>query len=281
MSNEILKQKVRDWWNKHPFNYDKFFVAENEGSWEYFRNIDRKIIKHMPWPQKFPLLSNLIDYQSLKGKKVLDIGCGTGWASEQFAGMGCDVTAIDLTSKAVELTKKRFELFNLKGTILEADAEHLPFPDNYFDYVFAWGVLMHTPDTLGAVHEIWRVLKSGGRVGAMMYHKNSFQWWYFIWFGKGVVRFKLLKYSFQELMNRYSDGAYTGGNMHTKFYRKSEFYSLWAQFRKKHVMIYDSVGLIAQLPHRTFPLAKYTLPNFVKKFLARKFGGYAWIDAQK
>jgi len=277
-NNEDLKNKIRSWWNENPFNFN---VVENEGSWEYFRNIDRKIIKWMPWSQKYPLLSNFIDYKSLKNKKVLDIGCGTGWTTEQFARMGSEVTAIDITPKAIELTRKRFKLFHLRGDILEADAEHLPFPDNYFDYVLAWGVLMHTPNTAGAINEIWRVLKDGGKVGAMMYHKDSFKWWYFIWLGKGVLRLKLFKYSMQGLADRYSDGAYTGGNMHTKFYTKSELHNLWNKFGTKDITIFDGVGTIDQLPHRTIPLAKYILPGFIKNFLIRRFGGYAWIEVRK
>jgi ubiquinone/menaquinone biosynthesis C-methylase UbiE len=279
MDNKNLKQKAKTWWDENPFNYN---VVESEGSWEYFRNIDRKIIKWMPYAQsKYPLLSNFIDYKILKNKRVLDIGCGAGWSSEQFVRMGSEVTAIDITPKAVELTKKRFKLYGLKADILIADVEHLPFPDNYFDYVLAWGVVMHTPNTDKAVDEIWRVLKPGGKAGAMMYHKNSLKWWYFIWFAKGVLRLKLLKYSHQELSDRYTDGAYTGGNMHTKFYTKSGLYNLWHKFRTVRVGIHDNLGTIDQLPYRKFPLAKYFLPTFIKKFLVLKFGGYAWIDAKK
>ncbi len=263
MDNKKLKQKVKTWWDKNPFNYN---VTQRKGSWEYFRNIDRKIIKWIPWAQSdYPLLSNLINYQNLEGKRVLDIGCGAGWSSEQFARMGCELTAINLTPTAVELTKKRFKLHSLKGNILEADVEHLPFPDNYFDYILAWGVLMHTPNTAKAIDEIWRVLKPDGNVGAMMYHKNSFKWWYFIWFGKGIARLKLLKYSSQELANRYSDGAYTGGNMHTKFYTKSELYNLWHKFKTTKIGIHDNVGTVDQLPHRTLPLVKYIHPTLLKK----------------
>jgi len=140
---------------------------------------------------------------------------------------------------------------------------------------------MHTPDTQKAINEIWRVVKPGGRVGAMMYHKNSFKWWYFIWLGKGVLRLKLLTYSSQGLANRYSDGAYTGGNMHTKFYTKGDFHHLWRRFEKMHVRFCDGFGTIDQLPHRTLPFAKYLLPAIAKRFLISRFGGLAWLDAQK
>src|SRR3989344_7638186 len=120
-----LKVKVKDWWNGSPFTY---FVKDDIGSWEFFRNLDRKVLKWTPWAQNgYPILSGIINYPSLKGKKVLDIACGTGWSSEQFARTGADVTAIDLTPKAVELTQKRFQLYHLDGKILVAEAEKIPF----------------------------------------------------------------------------------------------------------------------------------------------------------
>jgi 2-polyprenyl-3-methyl-5-hydroxy-6-metoxy-1,4-benzoquinol methylase len=109
--NDELKLKVKDWWNQNPFIYDKHKgAAKNEETGmdlEFFKKVDEKIIKWMsPWAHsRFPLLSNLINYDSLKDKKVLDIGVGSGWTTEQFCRAGADVTAIDITPKAVELTK--------------------------------------------------------------------------------------------------------------------------------------------------------------------------------
>ncbi|MDO8564523.1 MAG: class I SAM-dependent methyltransferase, partial [bacterium] len=215
-TNKELKDKVRSWWNNYPFTY---FVKEEIGSWAFFRNVDRKIFKWCPWAHDgYPLFSKFVPYKELVGKKVLDIGCGTGWSTEQFARMGAEVSAIDLTPKAIELTKKRFALYHLQADIRVGDAEQLPFQDGTFDYVFVWGVLMHTPDTEQAIREIYRVLKPGGRAAAMMYNRNSLHFRWFLQFGKGILRGKLLRFSVQELANRYTDGAEIGGNMLTKFY---------------------------------------------------------------
>lgn len=54
-----------------------------------------------------------------------------------------------------------------------ADAEHLPFADDEFDLVYAWGVLHHSPDTERALREAQRVLKPGGRLKIMLYHRHS------------------------------------------------------------------------------------------------------------
>jgi len=273
-----LKHKIKDWWNNYPFTY---FVKNDMGGWAFFRNIDRKVLKWMPWAQDgYPLLSNLIDYEKLKGKKVLDIACGTGWSTEQFSRANADVSAIDITPKAVELAKKRFELYGLKAEILVADAEKLPFPDNHFDYVLAWGCLMHTPDTQKAIDEIYRVLKPGGEFGAMMYNKNSLHWRYFLYFGKGILKLKLFKYSAQKLANRYTDGAEIGGNILTKFYTSKQIKGLFKRFVNLAVNIYDNNDFADCFPHRFLPLGKF-LPLFFKKWATRKFGLDFWITGVK
>jgi ubiquinone/menaquinone biosynthesis C-methylase UbiE len=284
--NDELKLKVKNWWNQNPFFYDKHKGAakniEEIADWAFFKNVDMKIIKWMsPWAHtKFPLLSNLINYGDLKGKKVLDIGVGTGWSTEQLARAGAEVTAIDITPKAVELTKKRLELNNASAQVLEGDQENLPFPDESFDYVLAWGCQMHTPNTQKAIDEIRRVLKPGGKAGAMLYNKNSLHWKYFIWFGKGILRMKLLKYTEQELSNRFTDGEKVGGNMLTKFYTPKEILEMYKNFSEKKVSVFDSDRMMNFFPHIKVPLGKL-LPLSIKKKCARLWGQTLWVEVKK
>ncbi len=280
-TSDELTRKVKEWWNKNPFTY----LMDNQHiipDWAFFRNIDRKIIKWMPWAQKgYPLLSSVIDYSKLKGKQVLDIGIGTGWTTEQFVRAGAHVTAIDLTPQAIELAKKRMEVNHLTGaTIQIADAQALLFADNTFDYVLAFGTLMHMPNTEKAVSEIYRVLKPGGRAAAMMYYKHSLHWWYYIFLGKGVMRGKLFTMTPQELSNRYTDGAYEEGNQLTKFYSKGEIRRLFSKFRSCQIHIYDATTPIDHFPHRWLPLGKL-LPERLKYWLTTQIGQTLWIDVEK
>ena len=62
---------------------------------------------------------------------------------------------------------------NLDSVLQVGDAENLPFEDDFFDAVYSWGVIHHSPNTSKAVDEIFRVLKNGGLGKIMIYHKQS------------------------------------------------------------------------------------------------------------
>lgn len=277
-----LNQKVSSWWDDNPFVYSFDKPEKIEPDENFFREINRKFLKWTPWGQRDSRpLSGVIDYERLRGKKVLDIAVGTGWSSEQFARAGAIVTAIDISPKAVELTKERFRLFNLPSAeIGVADAQNLPFGNDTFDFVLAWGCLMHMPDTEGAVKEIFRVLKPGGKAAAMMYNKNSLHWRYYIWFGKGVLRGKLLKMTPQQLANRYTDGVYQGGNQLTKFYSGSEVKRIFSAFKEVKISIHDTTTAIDHLPHRRLSWGGY-LPIGLRQYLTTLLGQSLWIEAEK
>jgi len=87
---------------------------------------------------------------------------------------GAFYTGVDLTESAVEITKERFSLFKQAGDILKINAEKLPFPDEYFDHVYSFGVIHHSPYPEKIADEIYRVLKHGGTVTIMLYNRTSF-----------------------------------------------------------------------------------------------------------
>ena len=75
------------------------------------------------------------------------------------------MTGIDLTERAVEHVRRRFEVFGLQSDLRVADAESLPFGDGAFDLVYSWGVLHHTPDTPRAIQEAGGCCGRAGRRG--------------------------------------------------------------------------------------------------------------------
>ena len=78
-------------------------------------------------------------------------------------------------------------VLGLTAPVVHTDAERLPFASNAFDLVYSWGMLHHTPRMTDAVAEAYRVLKPGGEIRVMLYHRRS-------WVGLFTyLKFALLK----------------------------------------------------------------------------------------
>ena len=172
------QQQVRDWWSRNPMSYDVDDpIPYDEGSQEYFREIDRRIFH----PRYMRLTADatgkpfslFVDFDALEGKDVLDVGCGSGIATQLLAEAGAKVTAVDLTEWAVATTSRRLAAFGLPGEVRQEDAERLPFADASFDLVFSWGVIHHSSDMDRALAELVRVLRPGGQLVLMVYHRRS------------------------------------------------------------------------------------------------------------
>src|SRR5262245_880881 len=79
----------------------------------------------------------------LRGKKVLDLGCGAGEAAVWFAKQGADVVASDLSPAFLELVHRVAELHSVRVQTHRADADRLGLPAGSFDVVYAGNVLHH------------------------------------------------------------------------------------------------------------------------------------------
>jgi len=165
MSRDLLKDRVREYWDNKPCGTGG--VRSEEGSIEYFEEIENHRYNVEPFIHSFA------QFTHWHGKKTLEVGCGCGTDLLQFARAGAETYGVDLSPNSVELVTKRLDLYGLKAEVREADAETLPFPDEQFDLVYSWGVLHHTPNPPQAVEEIYRVLKPGGVIRIMIYHRLS------------------------------------------------------------------------------------------------------------
>jgi SAM-dependent methyltransferase len=120
-----------------------------------------------------PYIAEFANFGGSKGLRVLEIGVGLGADHQSYAEAGAELYGIDLTPRGVEHTRRRLSLFGLTSHLSVGDAEQLGFPDDFFDIVYSWGVLHHTPDTGKAFQEVLRVLKCGGCARLMIYSKWS------------------------------------------------------------------------------------------------------------
>jgi SAM-dependent methyltransferase len=232
-TDEALKKDSREWWSRHSQDYVAPGETPHEGVPEgmsdddflaYLDSIDRNFLTDAYFAQQRgrPLFSSLMPMEWLAGKRVLEVGCGLGAHTEMLCRAGAIVTTVDLSPTSVEVTRRRLALKGLTAEVQEADAESLPFADESFDAVWSWGVIHHSPDTVACAQEITRVLRPGGWVGIMLYHRHSFYNWINVIFRYGILRGRLLHMSVQELHNRYTDGKENESAPLSKYYTRRE-----------------------------------------------------------
>lgn len=144
--------KVRNYWNSRPCNLRHSQAPV--GSREYFDQVEAR--KYMVEPH----IPGFADYRRWANRRVLEIGCGLGTDTMNFARAGAQVTAVDLSSRSLELAQQRAKVFGLGDRIefIEADAERLSEyvkPEQY-DLVYSFGVIHHTPHPERVLEQIRR-----------------------------------------------------------------------------------------------------------------------------
>lgn len=113
-----------------------------------------------------PLRLNYIDQHApLKGKKVLDVGCGGGILSESMAHLGADVTGIDMAEASLHVAKLHALQSAVNVTYRHCSAEQLAAETaNSYDVVTCMEMLEHVPDPGSVVAACSRLVKPGGQV---------------------------------------------------------------------------------------------------------------------
>ncbi len=164
---QILRSDVQKFWEAHPVAAAA--IPAEPGTAEYFRAFDT--LREAIEPE--PVANRIYEFSSFSGKRLLDIGAGNGYVMARYARAGADTFGVELTAQGIALCRRRFEVESVRAFITQGDAEHLPFPSATFDAVTSMGVLHHLPHPERAIDEIHRVLKPGGALTIMLYHRNS------------------------------------------------------------------------------------------------------------
>jgi ubiquinone/menaquinone biosynthesis C-methylase UbiE len=293
--HSTIKAQIQKFWQASPC--DSWFTNEARGTLAFYRSLDQHRYK------VHRRLQSAVGFETTRGLRVLEIGCGCGSEAELFARAGAHYTAIDLTNAAVSITRNRFRLLGLEGRFVHGDAENLPFPSGSFDLVYSHGVLHHTPDTPRTIREIYRVLAPGGRAVIMLYYRDSFNYHVNLRivrrmrahllrmklgiklarriFGETEVHLQrhaeLIRedrHSYldrQNILNRNTDGP---DNPLSQVFSKESAQQMFSQFRtvRTEVMFWNPNWL---------PGIGKLLPRRMEDRLASRWGWHLWIYAQK
>lgn len=158
---------VREFWNRQPCNINH--SKQVFGTKEYFDQVESR--KYFVEPH----IPAFAEFDKWKDKEVLEIGCGIGTDSVNFARAGAKLTVIELSEQSLEIAKKRFALYGLDANFIQCNAENMTqyLGNKTFDLVYSFGVIHHTPHPELIFNEIEKVLKPDGELRVMLYSKYS------------------------------------------------------------------------------------------------------------
>lgn len=157
---------VREYWNAHV--HDWKIARSAVGTKGFFEETEDYRF------EKLHYLPRLVDFAGFRNQRLLDVGCGLGNDLSRFARGGARVTGVDISPKAIELSRANFAHRGLSGEFAVMNGEALEFPEASFDVVYSHTVLHFTPAPTQMVREIHRVLRPGGQ--AILMTVNSKSW---------------------------------------------------------------------------------------------------------
>ncbi len=263
------KERAREQWTHDPAG--AVYGREHEfGTREFFDAVEQhRYREYAPW------MPRVMGFDQFAGQRLLEVGCGMGTDLLQFARGGAKVTGVDLTPRSIEISRHHLKLYGQNGEFAISDAENLPFADESFDVVYSNGVLHHTPDTAAAVREVHRVLKPGGLARVMLYHRNSWNYWFEIVLHRGLLRGQFLRgRSAEDIMARFVEVSEGAGRPLVKVYSQRQARKLFSMFREVKVEV-------EQLTRAEFHFLSPLVSERFLQWLARRAGWNVIISAQK
>jgi SAM-dependent methyltransferase len=163
---------VREFWNARPCNirHSKSPV----GTLAFFQEVSDKKFKVESHKLAF------LNLETLRGKRILELGSGMGTDAVKFAEAGAHVVCVDLTPAAIDLCKQNFTVRGLSGEFFCGNIEELDsfLPKEYldsFDMVYSFGVIHHTPNPSRVIQQASLFLKQGGELRFMVYSRYSYK----------------------------------------------------------------------------------------------------------
>ena len=264
MPSAQLKSDVQNFWNAEPCG------SRYLGAREDFEAHARARYELEPYIRAFA------GFEQASGKRVLEVGVGMGADYLEWLKAGAVATGVDMSGSSLARARRRCKLAGYVPDLREADAEHLPFPDNNFDVVYSYGVMHHSPDPARCIREARRVLKPGGALRIMIYRHPSLTGT-MLWLRYGWLRGKSLRKSVYDHLESPGTNSYT----------ENEARELMEGFEQIDLRQEFSPGdLLLNEPSARFQGAFYRLiwkgyPRSLVRAFGRKFGLFLLISAKK
>jgi 2-polyprenyl-3-methyl-5-hydroxy-6-metoxy-1,4-benzoquinol methylase len=179
---DLQIDEVKEYWDRRPCNIRH--SPKPVGTKEYFDDVEARkyfVEYHIP---------GFAEFDRWRDKKVLEIGCGIGTDTINFARAGAQVTAVELSDNSMELARTRAAVFGLGDRIrfCPGNAEQLStfVPIEPYDLIYSFGAIHHTPHPGAVLQQLRKYAHPGTTIKIMVYHRRSYKVaWILITEGKG------------------------------------------------------------------------------------------------
>jgi len=156
------------------------------GSYNWWPPSKDHVILFKANPVRFDYFQRFI--ANWTGVKVLDVGCGGGYACEHLARLQAVVSGTDILQESLKEAREHSTQNNLRIDYRQCSPEQLPYDDNAMDSVTCFDVLEHVLDKQKTIAEIHRVLKPGGWFFFDTLNKTFWSKLLTIWIGEMLLR---------------------------------------------------------------------------------------------
>jgi 2-polyprenyl-3-methyl-5-hydroxy-6-metoxy-1,4-benzoquinol methylase len=270
----VAIERVQDYWDSRPCNVRH--SLKPVGTREYFDEVEAR--KYFVEPH----IPHFAQFERWRDKRVLEIGCGIGTDTINFARHGARVTAVELSGRSLEIAQQRAAVFGLEHRVrfYKGDAEQLTsfVPIEAYDLVYSFGVIHHTPHPERILREIRSYMRPGSMLRIMLYHRRSWKaLWILLTYGKG--RFWRLR----ELVARHSEAqsgcpvTYTYTRREARELLERCGYSL-REVRLEHIFPYR---IADYLQYRYVPIWYFRwMPQPLFRSLEKRFGWHLCLIAE-
>jgi len=266
--------KVREYWDARPCNIHH--SPAPIGTWQYFDEVEAR--KYFVEPH----IPRFAEFERWRGRKVLEIGCGIGTDTMNFARAGAQVTAVDLSPRSLELAQRRADVYGLGARIQfhVANAENLSevVPPEPYDLVYSFGVIHHTPHPERVIHQIRQdYVRSGSILKIMVYHRYAWKvFWILVTYGRGAF------WRLDELVARHSEAqtgclvtyTFSGQDVRRLLGQGFEITDMWVD----HIFPYRIADYV-QYRYVKVWYFRY-LPLRIFRWLEQQFGWHLCVTAQ-
>lgn len=265
-------EKVQAYWDRRPCNIRH--SPKEPGTKEYYEEVEKRkyfVESHIP---------GFAEFKRWKCKKVLEIGCGIGTDTINFARSGAFVTAVDLSKQSLVIAQKRAEVFNLKNIhFYNADAENLTatVPIEHYDLIYSFGVIHHTPHPEKVIEQLLFYTHPETILKIMVYNRYSWKvFWILLKYGKGAF------WKLNKLIAEYSEAQF--GSPITYTYSKKTVEKLIPGFKITEIFV-DHIFPYSISEYKNYIYKKIWyfryMPPVIFRWIEKHLGWHLCVTAKK